>query len=227
MVAPGTAVNLILGRGLSRIVTGLFIIVNHASALLTFPRQGGRIPAMLLEQSLPAGHRVPGRPWIPGQSGNPSGLAAVDRDLRAIFRAATPKMARELIRIALGRGRKYRDASIDLRMRAMIAVVEHGIGRPPQAISGIPAGGVVVIVGSGWDETAAALAIGLAGTPALAGPVIDQPADTPGAAGRRAARAAKAAAQPVVAAETHQDGTVSARGVAPPAVIDLEPEPAA
>ena len=68
---------------------------------------------------------APGRPFKPGQSGNPSGRPKIPEDVRELIRAACPEAAKKLI--------KYMDHSNPkIAMWAITEVLDRGYGKPIQ-----------------------------------------------------------------------------------------------
>jgi len=71
-----------------------------------------------------------GRPWLPGQSGNPGGRP---KGLAALVRQET-KDGEELVRFMLGVMRGRKKAPMRLRMEAVAWLADRGFGRVPMPL---------------------------------------------------------------------------------------------
>lgn len=80
----------------------------------------------------PAGNSkksAPGKPFVKGQSGNPTGRPKADPEVTATLKAATPKAATKLAALV--------DSSDpDIAMKASIAILDRVLGKPAQVIKG-------------------------------------------------------------------------------------------
>jgi hypothetical protein len=75
--------------------------------------------------SAAAAKRTRGRPFAPGQSGNPAGRPKADPEVTAILRAAAPDAARALVEIA-------NDPEHPDRLRACVALLDRVLGKPTE-----------------------------------------------------------------------------------------------
>ena len=71
--------------------------------------------------------KVVGRPWPPGQSGNPGGRPKASLDIQALARQHTPEAIAALVD-ALANPRE--------RVSAAVALLDRGWGRPTQSLAG-------------------------------------------------------------------------------------------
>ena len=83
--------------------------------------------------------RGPGRPFKPGQSGNPGGRPKMSEDVREMLKAATPKAVRLLVSVMDDDGQKTA-----LRMDAAKTIIERVYGKPLQPIDSTISGGLDV-----------------------------------------------------------------------------------
>lgn len=83
--------------------------------------------------------RGPGRPFKPGQSGNPSGRPKMSDDVREMLKAATPKAVKLLVSVMDDDGQKAA-----LRMDAAKTIIERVYGKPLQPIDSTISGGLDV-----------------------------------------------------------------------------------
>lgn len=83
--------------------------------------------------------RGPGRPFRPGQSGNPSGRPKMSEDVREMLKAATPKAVKLLVSVMDDDGQKTA-----LRMDAAKTIIERVYGKPLQPIDSTISGGLDV-----------------------------------------------------------------------------------
>ena len=83
--------------------------------------------------------RGPGRPFKPGQSGNPGGRPKISDDVREMLKAATPKAVRLLVSVMDDDGQKTA-----LRMDAAKTIIERVYGKPLQPIDSTISGGLDV-----------------------------------------------------------------------------------
>ena len=67
--------------------------------------------------------------WKKGQSGNPGGRPKADPEVREIFKAATPAVARKLISLALN---EPGDVPYGHQIAAEQAVLDRALGKPEQ-----------------------------------------------------------------------------------------------
>lgn len=71
--------------------------------------------------------KVPGKPFQPGQSGNPGGRSKIAPEVAEILRAASPEAARALVEIASNP--KHKD-----QMRAIENILDRTLGKARQPI---------------------------------------------------------------------------------------------
>lgn len=83
--------------------------------------------------------RGPGRPFRPGQSGNPGGRPKMSDDVREMLKAATPKAVKLLVSVMDDDGQKAA-----LRMDAAKTIIERVYGKPLQPIDSTISGGLDV-----------------------------------------------------------------------------------
>ena len=83
--------------------------------------------------------RGPGRPFQPGQSGNPNGRPKMPEDVRKKLKAATPEAVQLLIDVM-----KNEDEKTALRMDAAKTIIERVYGKPTQPIDNAISGGLDV-----------------------------------------------------------------------------------
>ena len=83
--------------------------------------------------------RGPGRPFKPGQSGNPGGRPKMSEDVREMLKAATPKAVKLLVSVMDDDGQKAA-----LRMDAAKTIIERVYGKPLQPIDSTISGGLDV-----------------------------------------------------------------------------------
>ena len=97
-------------------------------------------PAKAAVSATPERRRGKGRPFPPGQSGNPGGRKRVPPGLTEAFQASSWDAYQKLVDIM--------QSAKDPRVQAMcaIAILDRGLGRPTQPISGDDGGPVVVEV---------------------------------------------------------------------------------
>ena len=69
-----------------------------------------------------------GRPFQPGQSGNPGGRPKIVGDIRALAREHTPEAIAELVRLATKARRE------EVRLRAIEVLLDRGYGKPNQSV---------------------------------------------------------------------------------------------
>lgn len=81
-----------------------------------------------------------GKPFQPGQSGNPSGRKKVPDDVKAAFEGATMASFQKL--------KELRDtgSTEDIQFRAAVAILDRALGRPAQAVTLDPSAGLMVSV---------------------------------------------------------------------------------
>lgn len=74
-------------------------------------------------------NKVPGKPFQPGQSGNPSGRPKIPEEVKAAFRAATPRAFEVLCEIMDDEGAKDSD-----RIKAAEVIMDRAWGKAVQAV---------------------------------------------------------------------------------------------
>ena len=83
--------------------------------------------------------RGPGRPFKPGQSGNPNGRPKMAEDVRKKLKAATPEAVQLLVDVM-----KNENEKTALRMDAAKTIIERVYGKPLQPIDSTISGGLNV-----------------------------------------------------------------------------------
>lgn len=72
----------------------------------------------------PKRRRGPGKPFQPGQSGNPSGRSKADAEARAVLALKGKELAEKLLKLALE----------DENVFALKTALEHVLGKPHQSV---------------------------------------------------------------------------------------------
>lgn len=86
-----------------------------------------------------------GKPFQPGQSGNPSGRKATPPDVKAIWEANTVPAALKVVSFL-----ECGDA--EMEFKAANAILDRALGKPAQAVTGATGGPLEIIVRS-YGET--------------------------------------------------------------------------
>lgn len=82
-----------------------------------------------------------GRPFQPGQSGNPSGRKKVPDEVKAVLEEAGPDAAKKLVELMTC-------GSPKVELAAAIAVLERLLGKPALAVTGADGGPLEIVVRS-------------------------------------------------------------------------------
>lgn len=118
------------------------------------PRQGG-MPTKAAEQRVSQPpkrkQRGPGRPFKPGQSGNPKGRPAIGKSLAEAVRRVGEEACeiksgpdRGISRLERAIRQLYREAGKG-NAKAAAVILDRGWGKPPQPIAGDPENGPLLI----------------------------------------------------------------------------------
>ena len=98
------------------------------------------------ESSVKTTKKVPGKPFLPGQSGNPSGRPKIPEEVKEAFRAASGDACRVLCEIVNDFSAKDAD-----RIRAAEAILDRAWGKPVQAVD-VDARNIPQVVFIGGDN---------------------------------------------------------------------------
>lgn len=79
-------------------------------------------------KAAPPKRRGPGRPFQPGQSGNPGGMKPIPPEVREMARAATPQAIATLIQVC------ERGDTSSSRVSAAVALLDRAWGKPAQSL---------------------------------------------------------------------------------------------
>ena len=100
----------------------------------------------LAAKSEKSAKRGPGKPFLPGQSGNPSGRPKMPEEVKEAFRAASSDACRVLCDIVNDFSAKDSD-----RIRAAEVILDRAWGRPVQAVD-VDAKNIPQVVFVGGDN---------------------------------------------------------------------------
>ena len=92
--------------------------------------------------------RVVGRPFQPGESGNPGGRPTMTPEVREILRAATVDAAKLLVDTI-----NDETAQLSLRIKCAEVVFDRVYGRPQQAVE-VDSTTIPQVIFVGWDQIA-------------------------------------------------------------------------
>lgn len=82
-----------------------------------------------------------GKPFKPGQSGNPAGRKPVPPDVKAIWEANTVPAAQKLVAL-------MNCGEPELELKAAMALLDRALGKPAQAVTGLDGGPLEIVVRS-------------------------------------------------------------------------------